>query len=366
MNVLDKVRRDPWLPARVVGAYLAFWALVVLPGVFVAPRVAEAGRQSRAFVLRVLEELGITSGGSYTAPTLATVLASGADGNGVAQTNLGSLVLATDTRLSRSGASALLLDNGAGGSASLTAKGSITAESVVTGLQVHIGSSGYFFAPDNGELRLGNGPDLTAVHNGADTLLTNATGNLTVTVSDGASALNLSASNIAASSSGVAVVGSVVATGFALDKRSWAQIRHEESSGTEGGTFTLGDWRTRTLNTLVDPESIVTSLTSNQFTLAAGTYEIHAVVQANKVNGNQLRVYDTTNTTTLVLGLTCYAYTLDGPVPTLLQGRFTLSGSAAIELQHYGAATRATDGFGVANSFGVNEVYADVIIYRIN
>ena len=55
---------------------------------------------------------------------------------------------------------------------------------------------------------------------------------------------------------------------------SYAIIAEQQSAGTEAGTFTSGAWRTRSLNTeITDPDGIV-SLSSNGFTLQAGTYFI--------------------------------------------------------------------------------------------
>lgn len=49
-----------------------------------------------------------------------------------------------------------------------------------------------------------------------------------------------------------------------------AVIQDQKSSGTDGGTFTSGAWRTRTLNTTVlNTIGAGFSLSSNQFTLAA-------------------------------------------------------------------------------------------------
>ena len=55
---------------------------------------------------------------------------------------------------------------------------------------------------------------------------------------------------------------------------SYAIICDQKDSTTDGGDFTTGAWRTRNLNTeIADPDGIV-SISSNQFTLQAGTYLI--------------------------------------------------------------------------------------------
>ena len=76
---------------------------------------------------------------------------------------------------------------------------------------------------------------------------------------------------------------------------SYAIIGDQKSAGTEGGTFTSGAWQTRDLNTEIsDPDGII-SISSNQFTLAAGTYLVNASAPAHKVNGHQIRLYNTTD-----------------------------------------------------------------------
>ncbi len=74
--------------------------------------------------------------------------------------------------------------------------------------------------------------------------------------------------------SGATIANSGTATGFSSGFVSYAAICNEQPSGTEGGTFTSGAWRVRDLNTeIADPDGIV-SISSNQFTLGAGSYLI--------------------------------------------------------------------------------------------
>jgi len=46
-------------------------------------------------------------------------------------------------------------------------------------------------------------------------------------------------------------------------------------------------------------------------------------------------------------------------------GRFTLAGTAVLEVQHRCGTTRATDGWGLANNFAVIEVYSQIEIRKI-
>ncbi len=144
-------------------------------------------------------------------------------------------------------------------------------------------------------------------------------------------------------------------------------VRDEKAANTGGGTFTQGDWRTRTLNTVVTNEISGASLASDQITLPAGTYEITAYAPAYRCGRHKAKLRDTTNTTDLIIGSSQYSTANDGPTPTSdVHGRFTLSGEVVLELQHQCAATRADLGFGVESNFSVVEVYAEVMIKKIS
>lgn len=138
------------------------------------------------------------------------------------------------------------------------------------------------------------------------------------------------------------------------------------ASGTPGGDFTSGAWRTRTLDEVVGNTIPGASLASNQITLPAGTYYVTAHASAYQVDGNVLQFYDVTNGTELVLGFTVFANSaaVDDAMASL-EGVFTLSGSAACELQHQCATTNAGDGMGRAAAVGVDIVHAKVTVWRI-
>ena len=146
----------------------------------------------------------------------------------------------------------------------------------------------------------------------------------------------------------------------------YVHVREEQTSGTGGGTFTSGAWRTRVLNTESTNTISGASLSSNQVTLPAGTYQVYAHAPYGKGNGtsvakHQLRLRDTTGSTTLITGAS-HETPLDAMTHhALLIGRFTIGTSSAIELQHY---TNTTGVFGKAGSI-TTEVYAELEIQRV-
>lgn len=48
-----------------------------------------------------------------------------------------------------------------------------------------------------------------------------------------------------------------------------------------------------------------------------------------------------------------------------VNGRFTLSGTKALELQHRAETTNTSDGFGESTGFSVTEIFADVLIWKV-
>ncbi len=146
----------------------------------------------------------------------------------------------------------------------------------------------------------------------------------------------------------------------------YAVLKDIKASSTDGGTFTSGAWQTRTLNTIeADTTAIVASLSSNRFTLIAGTYAIRAVAQALQVNNNQTRLQNITAGTTLLLGHSAHARaSAIAGSDTALAGQITVAAGQALELQHQCTTTAATFGFGTGVTWG-SAVFASVEIWKI-
>jgi len=141
---------------------------------------------------------------------------------------------------------------------------------------------------------------------------------------------------------------------------SYAIIADQKAQNTAGGTYTNGDWRTHDLQTeIADPDGIV-SISSDQFTLAAGTYLIKWTMVLGGTIYCQSRLYNITDTSVAQLGMTG-----DGRAGENLTviGRITITGSKAFEIQLQGTNTIATTGFGFAANFGT-EQYCTVEIFK--
>ena len=146
---------------------------------------------------------------------------------------------------------------------------------------------------------------------------------------------------------------------------SYAILEHQESHGTGGGDLTSGDWRTRPLNTEVaDPDGIV-SISSNQFTLQAGTYLIEWRMPGYNCETWQSRLRNVTDSSTVAQGESHYTRSLYHQDWGEGAARVTISGAKAFEIQQYANSTQNTTGMGVATSDSSGtEVYARVKIYK--
>jgi hypothetical protein len=144
-------------------------------------------------------------------------------------------------------------------------------------------------------------------------------------------------------------------------------VRDEKSNQTAGGTFTLGAWQTRTLNTSMTNEISGASLSSNQITLPSGTYFIHASASVYHVDQHKLKLRNTTDSSDTLIGTSMYSGdNTETSTTSFVIGRFTIAAQKTFELQHRCATTKDLNGFGVPSTWsGEVEVYADVQIWKV-
>ena len=154
---------------------------------------------------------------------------------------------------------------------------------------------------------------------------------------------------------------------------SYLEIIDSKSKGTVGGSFSPGSWKTRTLTTTIH-DSLATSvdLDNDQFVIPAGTYHIEASVPAFKVDGHKGRLADVTDFAgtfgaTVKLGTTEQSGNAGNTqTRSFIEGRFSVSRSTTMEIQHYCETENATDGLGArANFYIVSEVYTNMKMWQI-
>lgn len=151
--------------------------------------------------------------------------------------------------------------------------------------------------------------------------------------------------------------------------KGYAKLSDVKAYNVDGGTFTSGAWRTRDLNTIdYNPQGIVLSLSSNQFTLGPGVYEIKASLPGREVNHNVGRLYNISDSSEVILGSVCMNSSAAAVVTrTIIVGRFTITNTKVFELQHRSDNTHANDGFGSGTYIsGINSVYSIAEIWKIN
>jgi hypothetical protein len=164
------------------------------------------------------------------------------------------------------------------------------------------------------------------------------------------------------------VAGGVPSWAAVTATRSFAIFFDQKAVNTAGGTFTQGAWRTRDLQTTQVNTITSCSLSSNQITLPAGTYNISASATAYGVNRNYSRFYNITDSATAIIGTINYT---EAPVRnnSNIDGVITIAGTKTFELQHYCNNTKAGDGYGPSDSNGLdntqNNLFSVVTIEKV-
>jgi len=141
-------------------------------------------------------------------------------------------------------------------------------------------------------------------------------------------------------------------------------VNDQQTSGVSEG-ITSGAYRQRTLNTVVR-NTIGASLASNQITLLAGTYYAEWSASGFSVDLFKTRLQNITDTATIALGSNERA---NSSVPASA-GRsrgtayFTISASKVIQIEMRTQSTNSSQGAGFACSFGDNENYAEIRVWK--
>ena len=144
---------------------------------------------------------------------------------------------------------------------------------------------------------------------------------------------------------------------------TYAVFADEKASGG-GGTFTSGAWRTRDINTTVYNGITGCSISSNQITLAAGTYIIEAHMPFQRSDWTATRLYNVTDSSVAGYGGNGYIDNASEHNEAIMITAITIAATKAFEIQMQGYTTRADTGFGQNHGFQ-KEVYTQVLITKI-
>jgi len=156
------------------------------------------------------------------------------------------------------------------------------------------------------------------------------------------------------------------AEAIAAANARYIHVQDQKASGTAGGTFTSGAYRTRDLNTVVNNSISGASLSSNEVTLPAGVYRIEAKAMADRTLLTRLRVFNVTDSTTLIWGMSeRLSSGFDDTMVNVAKAIVTLSASKTLRVEHRSSSSQSTTGFGQAGSLGDYELYADFFAEKI-
>ncbi len=145
-----------------------------------------------------------------------------------------------------------------------------------------------------------------------------------------------------------------------------ATLSDIKSTGTVGGTGSTGAFYTRTLNTLIDSTGFVTSLTSNQFELPAGTYYFDASVPFYRTSNSKSKIRNITDSTDVAIGTSeSSANSTLVSIRSIILGEITITSPKIFEIQYRIDTTTSTEDLGVAVNFGIDEVYTQLKITKV-
>ena len=151
---------------------------------------------------------------------------------------------------------------------------------------------------------------------------------------------------------------------FAAGGNTLAIFNDTKSSGVDGGTATSGSWQTRVLNTTIINTITSCTLTSNVVSLPAGTYLVQASAPAFGCDQHQMRIANTSDSI-YYYGGSSFDADLTTQSDSTIMTYFTIAATKNIEVQHQVAGTRAATGFGKAQSFGNDNIYAQIMITKV-
>lgn len=155
----------------------------------------------------------------------------------------------------------------------------------------------------------------------------------------------------------------------------YAQLRLQVASGgSGGGTATDGAWTTYPLNTVATNSISGLSLSSNQITLPAGTYDVNSSILGFEVDAMRTRLRDTDTPVTLLLSMNQNSedhgpdFDYRSDAISLLEGRFTLTQTRTVELQYFFESAGANTDLGRPDNSGSGEdnIYGQVSLRKIS
>lgn len=144
-------------------------------------------------------------------------------------------------------------------------------------------------------------------------------------------------------------------------------LRDVKSQGTNGGSSQTGAWYTRTLNEKTVDETGDVTLSSDRFTLPAGTYVIETVCPFQGVNACKIKLYNYSDSSDTLIGGNIFSGTGESmSIFNILKGQFTISAEKTFEIQYRCQNAYTDTGLGIPTNFsGYGEIYTVVELWKI-
>lgn len=140
-------------------------------------------------------------------------------------------------------------------------------------------------------------------------------------------------------------------------------FRHTTAQNGNGGTFTLGAWRTRPLNEKHQDEYNLVSLNANQLTIQPGFYLIEGYAIGYNVGDHQIRLFNVDAGGQVINGSVARSV---GNVATssALRGYFQVNTPTTYRIEHRCEVTLANQGMGQPANW-TDEIYAEFSLFPL-
>lgn len=153
-----------------------------------------------------------------------------------------------------------------------------------------------------------------------------------------------------------------------MNIRKISYIKDIRANNTPGGSSTASTWVTRPLNTVEDTSGIITTFSSNQFTLQPGSYDINGRFNYYRTGGSRYALYNVTDSVYVFYGDTEYQTdSIDATFHANLAGSVTISSTKTFEIRAYHTTVSGGAGvWGQPRGMGSPEQYATLKIEKIS
>jgi hypothetical protein len=167
----------------------------------------------------------------------------------------------------------------------------------------------------------------------------------------------------------IAVLCQVLGGGGLGGGEQYALFQHREVSGTNGGDFLSGAWRTVALNTEVtDLDNVATIDANSVITLVAGTYRVRGWMEGfGAVGPFTCRLVDVATGTTLLIGQSSNCGAGPGLIATTsnIEGLIVVSAGTQVRFEGQCAGSQVITGFGKSTGLtNPQELYASLEFFK--